>query len=482
MATMRKFAVFLILLLTGAMTASAGTASAFQGQVLASFQIVSQQTWTKVVQIGSIGVKISWTGEFHYSSGEWSALFSVYFEDTGNTHDVYATERGYVDGDGKYIWVLKNVQTTETTESNELAPLESWYQLVVKSIDSSEGKVTVYNDYSGDTYVLRVGDKLDISGAFSAGSISEKTVLELKSIETTMTGARAVLVIHHITASSAVVELYPNSGYPPGTEVSAGGTSTALTPLKPGTPPAMVVVGENAAGADVAAGAKVGIAVQKWIDVVMEKGGQIPSPEFRALGDLISKSIGVPVQNLNADAMLDTEVKDPDTLAPVVYTVGGPAANQYTKMILEKNADRLPVKFVKENGKWYLVSKYGDKWSGSYGVIIIIPAADSVINLQKRLAAGKIKVADVVVAGLDRKGTYAACDLLQQEFISPILSGKSIMELQYFVEFQGRMLLLFSNDPVQAFSATAGGSGSFKLQVTAVVVTEYGKIVKVIHG
>jgi len=30
-----------------------------------------------------------------------------------------------------------------------------------------------------------------------------------------------------------------------------------------------------------------------------------------------------------------------------------------------------------------------------------------------RLAEGKIKVADVVVAGTDRWGTYGACDLLQ---------------------------------------------------------------------
>lgn len=475
---MRRSALLLILILTGAMIASAGNASAFSGQALATFQVVAQQTWTRVVQINSIAVKISWTGEFHYSSGEWSALFSVYFEDTGNTYDVYATEKGYVDGDGKYIWVLKNVQTTDSTETDELAPLESWYDLVVKSIDTDSGEVTIYNEYSGDTYVLKVGGTVDISGSFSAGSISEKTVLELKTIENTMTGPRAVLVLHHITAMSAVVEVYPNTGYPPGTEVGSG--QVALAPLKPEVPPAVVVVGEHAAGADVAAGAKVGIAVQKWIDVVMEKGGRIPSPALRPLADLISNSVGVPFQNLNADAMLDTEVKDPDTLAPVVYTVGGPAANEYTKLILEKNADRIPVKFVKENGRWYLVSKYGDKWGGSYGVIIIIPAADSVIGIQKRLQEGKVKVADVVVAGLDRKGTYAACALLQKGFISPILTGSSVMELKYFVEFQGRMLLLFGDNPNMAFSASAGGS--FELHVTAVVVTQYGKIVKVITG
>ncbi|WP_054841191.1 hypothetical protein [Thermococcus peptonophilus] len=183
--------------------------------------------------------------------------------------------------------------------------------------------------------------------------------------------------------------------------------------------------------------------------------------------------------------MLDTEVSDPDNIAPVVYTVGGPAANQYTKLILEKNEDRLPVKFVKENGKWYLVSKSGDRWSGSYGgVILIIPAADSVVELQKRLTEGQVKVADVVVAGLDRKGgTYAACNLLQRGFIAPpILSGDSISELEYFIEFQSRMLLLFGDDPVQAFTTAAGPSSGFKLQVTAVVVTEYGKIVKVIYG
>ncbi|AMQ18062.1 hypothetical protein A0127_02175 [Thermococcus peptonophilus] len=476
---MRRLALLLALLLTGAIAASAENVSAFEGQPLVRFQVVSQQTWTKVIPIGSISVQIHWTGEFYYSSEEWSALFSVYFEDTGNTYDVFATERGYVDGDGKYIWVLKDIQTTETIESNELAPQERWYGLVVKSIDASAGKITVYSEYSGDTYVLRVGDKIDISGAFSGGGISEKTVLELSSIKATADGAKALLVIHHTTATSAVVELYPNSGYPPGTEV---GSESALAPLKPNVPPAVVVVGENAAGADVAAGAKVGIAVQKWIDIVMEKDGGIPSPEFRSLSDLISKSVLAPVQNLNADAMLDTEVSDPDNIAPVVYTVGGPAANQYTKLILEKNEDRLPVKFVKENGKWYLVSKSGDRWSGSYGVILIIPAADSVVELQKRLTEGQVKVADVVVAGLDRKGTYAACNLLQRGFIAPILSGDSISELEYFIEFQSRMLLLFGDDPVQAFTTAAGPSSGFKLQVTAVVVTEYGKIVKVIYG
>ncbi|WP_461865060.1 S-layer protein, partial [Thermococcus sp.] len=195
-----------------------------------------------------------------------------------------------------------------------------------------------------------------------------------------------------------------------------------------------------------------------------------------------TKAAMAPVQNLNADAMLDTEVKNPDTIAPIVYAVGGPVANEYTKAILEKNADRLPVKFVKEGNQWYIVDKDGNKWGKGYGLILIIPAAENPADFQIRLSEGKTKVADIVVAGTDRWGTYAACGLLQGEFLKLILGGKPEPELEYFLQLQSRILLLFGQNPLEAFNVNLDPTNPFKLQVLAIIVDKDGKIVKVVTG
>jgi len=481
---MKRLAAFLIFLLAGAMM-PAGIAVA--ESPVATFQVVAGEPWTKEIP----GAIVNWTGEFDYPSNGWEAMFSVYFTETSHQHGVPATKYGFVDSDGKYIWILTDVQTQDSSESKELGLMERWHDLVVKFIDPISGKVVIDNIYNGKTYTLHIGDKVDITGELPDSSIHEQTVLELKNIETGLFGSKAVLVLHHITAVRGTVEVYPNPGYPPGTELGENATpgpsenqtneSPKIPPLNLSTPTAMIVVGENAAGADVAAGAKVGIAVQKWIDILKDKtAGEAARTVLGPLGPAVTKTIMAPVQNLNADAMLDTEVQDPDRIAPVVYTVGGPVANQYTAQILASRND-LPVKFVKENGKWYLVDKYGDKWSGSYGMILVIPTIQNPAELQIRLAEGKIKVADILVAGLDRWGTYAACNLLQGEFMKPILGEKPEPTLKYFLELQTRMLFLFGQNPLDAFTISIDPSNPFKLQPTAIVVDKDGKIVKVIN-
>ncbi|MFA4701485.1 hypothetical protein [Pyrococcus kukulkanii] len=472
---MKKIPILLIILL-GISMVPWGLAS----DAVATLQIVAGEPWIKEIP----GAIVNWTGKFYYTNGEWEAEFKVYFTETGNPHSVLATETGIVDADGKYIWILKNVQTQDNPESKELGLFESWYSLTVELIDPISGKVVVSDSRDGRSYTLYIGDKVEI-GQFEG---NEKTVLELKDIKTTLLGAKAKLVLHHIIAVSGTVEAYPNPGYPLGTELTEGTAINNKTieepkvpPLNLTTPTAVIIVGENAAGADVAAGAKVAIAVQKWIDIVKEKGGEIAVPELGKLSGAIAKTVTTPIQNLNADAMLDTEVKDPDMVAPIVYTVGGPVANEYTAQILASRED-LPVKFVKENGKWYLVSKYGDKWEGSYGVIMTVPAAKDVFELQQRLLEGKIKVADVIVAGLDRWGTYGACELLQGEFLNPILGKEPKKELMPFLELQTRMLFLFSQNPLDAFMFSIDPSSPFKLQPIAIVVDKDGKIVKVIGG
>ncbi|MFA4640905.1 hypothetical protein [Pyrococcus kukulkanii] len=438
---------------------------------VATFQVVAGQPWTKEIP----GAIVNWTGEFQYSKNEgWMAVFNVYFTETGNKHSVVASEIGEKDADEKYIWLLVDVKTNDNPETQELGLFETWHDLSVELIDPITGKAIIKDQYNGKTYTLYEEEKVEIRQF----DVHEKTVLELKEIKVTLTGSKVVLVLHHITAVSGTVEVYQ----PPEENLPKNQTTQApqLNPLN--TPTAMIVVGEHAAGADVAAGAKVAIAVQKWIDIVKEKGGEIAIPELGHLGGLIAKAVTAPVQNLNADAMLDTEVKDPDRIAPLVYTVGGPVANKYTKAILEKNADRLPVKFVKENNKWYLVSKYGDKWEGSYGVIMTVPAARDVFELQQRLLEGKIKVADVIVAGLDRWGTYGACELLQGEFLNPILGKEPKKELMLFLELQTRMLFLFGQNPLEAFMFSVDPSNPFKLQTIAIIVDKDGKIVKVIGG
>ena len=468
---MKRLAAFLIFLLAGSLV-PAGLAGAEDEQPVATFHVVAGQPWTEKIP----DAIVNWTGEFYYSKDEgWEANFEVYFTDTGHQHGVGATENGFVDADGKYLWVLTNFKTQDNPKTKELGLLESWNELVVKFIDPLSGKVIIDNDNNGKTYTLYVGDKIDISGEFIGGSMQEKTVLELKDIETGLFGSKAVFVIHHITAVSGTVEVYPNPGYPPGTELGegtippAGNQTNQTMPQKPlvdptKVPAVMIVVGEHAAGADVAAGAKVGIAVQKWIDESDSLIEWLPLPSTVVKAYKEAKKTFI-----RADAMLDTEVTDPNKIAPIVYSVGGPAANEYSAML--NNRTDLPVHFVKENGKWYLVSKYGDKWSGSYGVIEIIPSTRTPEEMKEHLLNGDFKLYDVLVAGLDRKGTYAACKLLNANFIG-MLNGKKpdprIMEL---ISLQAQLTTLFTINPYID-----------QVPATAIIVDENGQIVKVITG
>ncbi|WP_048148976.1 hypothetical protein [Palaeococcus ferrophilus] len=477
---MKRLATLLIFLLAGAMV-PAGMVIAEQ-QPVTTLQVVASQTWTKEIP----GAVVNWTGTFDYSKEDgWEAAFAVYFTETGNTHGVAATEKGFVDADGKYIWFLKNVQTEDNPENKELGLLESWHELVVKFIDPLSGKVIIDNEFNGETYTLYVGDEIDISEEL-ADAWQEKTILELKGINTGLFGSKAVLVLHHITAMSGTVEVYPNPGNPAGTELGEGAPApaenqTEPTPkiphLNPSTPTAVIIVGEHAAGADVAAGAKVGIAVQKWIDIIKDKtAGEAARTFLGPLGPAITKATMAPVQNLNADAMLDTEVTDPENLALVVYSVGGPAANQYSAML--NNRTDLPVRFVKEDGRWYLVSKTGERWSGSYGVIMLIPASKDAYELKMNLMSGKFKIMDVLVAGLDRWGTYAACELLQGEFLKPISGMKPDADLMTVITLQTQVLTMFA-DPFSIFEV---GPDPTKVPITAIIVDKNGKIVKVLVG
>ncbi|ASJ13370.1 hypothetical protein A3L14_10980 [Thermococcus thioreducens] len=469
---MRKIAAFLIFLLAGAMV-PAGIVKA-EVTPVATFQVVAGQPWTKEIP----GAIVNWTGEFDWNGKGWEATFSVYFTETGYQHGVSATENGFVDSDGKYIWIITNLQTQDNPETKELGLMESWHDLTVKFIDPLTGKVIIDNDFNGETYTLRVGDNIDVSGELPDSNGYEKTVLELKDIKTGLFGSKAVLVLHHITAVSGTVEVYPNPGYPPGTELGPGSENQTneepkIPPLNLSTPTAMIVVGENAAGTDVAAGAKVGIAVQKWIDIIKEKTGDVVIP---GLGGLGAKLATLPSKNLNADAMLDTEVSDPGKIGMIVYSVGGPAANQYSAML--NNRTDLPVRFVKENDRWYLVSKYGDRWSGSYGVIMIIPAIRNVDEFKESLMKGNIKIADVLVAGLDRWGTYAACDLLKGEFLKPVKGIQPDKDLMSIVQLQAQVLAMFA-DPFSIFEI---GFDPTKVPITAIIVDKDERIVKVFVG
>ena len=478
---MKRLAAFLIFLLAGSLV-PAGLASAGEEKPVATFHIAAGQPQN--FQIGD--TEIYWDGVFQYSSYDgWSAEFHVVFLDgTGVNHSVLATPKGDVDAEGRFIWILTDYNLTDTPQEKQLGLLESWNELVVKFIDPLSGKVVIDDEFNGKTYTLHVGDKIDITGGILNTNISEKVVLELKNIETGLFGSKVDLILHHYTITTAEVELYPYQASQNATKEEQNQTNTPpkTSPLNLSTPTAMIIVGEHAAGVDVAAGAKVAIAVQKWIDIIKEKGPELAVPGLGHLGGLIAKAVTTPIQNLNADAMLDTEVKNPDAIAPVVYTVGGPVANEYTKAILTKNADRLPVKFVKEGNQWYIEDNHGNKWGKGYGLILIIPAAEDPLDLQMRLSEGKIKMADVVVAGTDRWGTYAACDLLQGEFMKPILGEKPRPELEYFIEVQGRMLLLFGQNPLEAFDVNLDPTNPFKFQTIAVIVNKNGQIVKVLTG
>ncbi|WP_297090877.1 hypothetical protein [Thermococcus sp.] len=453
---MKRLAAFLIFLLAGAIVPAAVMA---EGAV-ATIHVEAGMPETITIP----GAIVNWTGEFQYTAGKgWEAYFKVHFTETGNPHDVTATERGFVDSDGKYIWILTDVQVTDNPEEKELTLYGEWNQFLVKEINPLTGEAKIYNARDDKIYTLHKGEEVEI-GQFD---ITERTTLELKDL----TWSSVRLMLHHYTVASGTVEVYPNPGYPPGTELEEGMTPTLTTNSTPQpfidptkVPAVMIVVGEHAAGADVAAGAKVGIAVQKWIDESdsLIEWLPLPSTVVKAYKEL-KKSF------IRADAMLDTEVTDPNKMAPIVYSVGGPAANEYSAML--NNRTDLPVRFVKENGKWYLVSKYGDKWSGSYGVIEVIPSARTPEEMKEHLLNGDFKLYDVLVAGLDRKGTYAACKLLNANFMDMLNGQKPDPRLMNLITLQAQLNMLFS--------------GYFYLDqanAVAIVVDENGKIVEVVAG
>jgi len=451
---MKRAAVLIILLLSTMVPATV-----MAEEAIATIHITAGQP--KSFQVES--AKIYWDGIFKYSPGSgWEAEFHAVFTDgTGFNHSVIATESGEIDAENHYRWVLKSVQTDDSIESKSLGLFESWYSLSVELIDPISEKVVISDDYDGKTYTLYVGDKVEIHQLNS----NEKTVLELSDIETSLFGSKAKLTIHHITAVSGVVELYPPQQGQAPSENQTNETPTpempAIDPTK--VPAVMIVVGEHAAGADVAAGAKVGIAVQKWIDESDSLVEMLPVPStFVKMYKEAKKTM------IRADAMLDTEVQDPNKIALIVYSVGGPAANQYSAMLNEKD---IPVKFVKENGKWYLVSKYGKKWNGSYGVIEIIPAARTIDDMKRNLMNGNIKMYDVLVAGLDRKGTYAACKLLNTNFMGMLKGEKPSEEILPLITLQAQITNLFS-----------GYIFIDQTTAIAIIVDENGKIVKVITG
>lgn len=172
----------------------------------------------------------------------------------------------------------------------------------------------------------------------------------------------------------------------------------------------MIVVGEYVVGVDVVVGVKVGIVVQKWIDIIKEKGVEFVILGFGYFGGFIVKVVIVLVQNFNVDVMFDSEVKDFDRIVFIVYIVGGLVVNEYIKLIFEKNVDRLLVKFIKENGKWYIKDRKGNKWDNGYGIIFIIFVFENLVEFQIRFMNGKIKMVDVVVVGIDRVGIYVVCE------------------------------------------------------------------------
>lgn len=467
---MRKVATFLILFLLIC------TVEIMAEEPVATIHIISGQSTTAQLPHATV----EYYGEFWWINGEICAPIHVIY-DNGGDHGVCARPSGETDPEKLYEFKLENIEFDTWHQIQELkagdTDAESTFK--VDNVDPLLGTVRLYLLHEDRTVTLSVGDSITAKGVPQA-------TIKLIDINIGLFSTTVKFNVTYKTPIEAdiVVYHYQAQGTPGATpNENQTNESPKIPPLNISTPIAMIVVGEHAAGADVAAGAKVGIAVQKWIDILKDRtAGEAARGFLGPLGPAIIKTTMAPIQNLNADAMLDTEVKDPDTIAPVVYTVGGPAANEYTKTILEKNANRLPVKFVKENGKWYLVSRYGDKWDGSYGIILTIPTAKDAFEFQQRRIEGKIKVADIVVAGLDRWGTYAACELLQGEFMKPILGEKPRPELEYLIELQGRALMLFSQNPLEAFTITIDPNNPFKLQPIAIIVDKNGQIVKVLVG
>lgn len=460
--------------------------------LLISLLILSMLPWSNASEVAKFhlkageplelsipGAHVLYDGsEFSYSSRDgWCAELTVKFTETGNMHSVGACEVGFVDADGKYIWSLRNFEEIDNPQEVKLGLFEEWNQFKVVAIDPVQGAVTIEDEAKlpAEKYYFKIGTKIEFERSTNA-----RTVLELKDIETSLLGSKAVFVWHEykVYEADVVVEEYqeqqsisPTAPQENQTNQTMSSKPGMLDPTKIMT--ATIVVGENAAGADVAAGAKVAIAVQKWVDIVKEKSGDVVIP---GLGGLGTKLATIASKNLNADAMLDTEVTDPGKIGLIVYSVGGPAANKYSAM-LNSRTD-LPVRFVKENGKWYLISKSGEKWSGSYGVIMLIPAVRDVDEFKQNLMKGNFKIMDVLVAGLDRWGTYAACDLLKGEFLKPVKDIKPDKNLMSIVQLQAQVLAMFA-DPFSIFEV---GFDPTKLPITAIIVDKDGKIVKVVMG
>ncbi|MBO8175741.1 MAG: hypothetical protein H0Z18_10835 [Thermococcus sp.] len=459
---MKKVAslVVIFLLFTSLGTVGAG--------VVKTFHIVKGQSYTFDLPKAVITIE---NAEFSYDPemGIYVPMM-VYYKDTGNEHGTPTSERGETDPDRTYTYYLRNIKFDTWSQTVELEQNEQdpYAVFIVKQIDMLAGKVVIKSTW-GEQKSMSIDDEVWVYGV-------PKAKVKLVSIEADFFSLKAKFQVEYYDPVEAdiVVEEYqeqePSTSPTPGEDQSTN-TSKPLDPTK--VPTAMIVVGENAAGADVAAGAKVGIAVQKWIDIVKEKSGDVVIP---GLGGLGAKLATIPSKNLNADAMLDTEVTDPGEIALIVYSVGGPAANKYSAML--NNRTDLPVHFVQENGKWYLVTKSGEKWSGSYGVIMLIPAVRDVDEFKKNLMEGNVKIMDVLVAGLDRWGTYAACDLLKGEFLKPVKDIQPDKNFMFLIQLQAQVLTMFA-DPFSIFEV---GFDPTKLPITAIIVNKDGKIVKVVTG
>nr|ACV03445.1 unknown [Thermococcus sp. AMT11] len=367
---------------------------------------------------------------------------TVIYSATGNQHGTPASEKGETDPDQLYVYYLKNIQFTTSDEPQTIPQGHSDEESVFKvsSIDMLSGTVTIQGLQDDSfTRTLKAGDTAEVPGV-------PRALVKLDSIEVGLAGlvAKFEVTYFYPTSADIVVEEYQGQEQPQPAPAQ-NQTEQPERPNLTAVPAALIVVGSDAAGADVAAGAKVAIAVQKMLDNsravldVLPWGG--------ALKDLTTAFIW-------ADAKLDTELQDPDREAFVIYTVGGPAVNDYTAQLNAQEG--LPVRFVKENGHWLLVAKDGRTWTGHYGLIELIPSNGP-----------GLKRFDVIVAGLDRYGTYGACKLLQANFLDMARMGKWDPRLSD---------VLFSQ--LLAFDPTLAAEQG--LQPVALIVDQDGQVVEVV--
>jgi len=438
------------------------TSLAVSGEVVKTFHIVKGENYTFELPKATITIENT---QFQWINGYCVIIHAVYPE-TGGDHKPCVNKNGSSDPDKTYIYYLKNIKFDTWTQTIELENGEQdpYNVFSVKNIDVLAGKVTILGNHDSKERTLSIDSEVWVYGVPKA-----KVKLVSINVDLFSTTAKFQVTYYDPVEADIVVETYQEqqSSSSPSPAPSQENQTNATTPgmLDPTKiMTAMIIVGENAAGADVAAGAKVGIAVQKWIDESDSLVEMLPVPStFVKIYKEAKKTM------IRADAMLDTEVTDPNKIAPIVYSVGGPAANQYSAML--NNRTDIPVRFIKENGKWYLVSKYGDKWSGSYGVIEIIPSARTVEDMKRNLMNGDIKMYDILVAGLDRKGTYAACKLLNTNFMGMLKGEKPSEEILPLITLQAQITNLFS-----------GYIFIDQTTAIAIIVDENGKIVKVISG